>query len=220
MTRYPAIFVDDVLVATPKDFGFYGKGEGTQGGRYAPFVKNAANQLRFQQDLTRIITLLLGGRREEARAEGASPEAPPIASFPAVSLVGLDGRTLSREDLAGRAVLVEFWATWCPPCRGTLAWLGELKKRHGDRIAVVTIAVDSDAAEVEKLAAGMGLPFHWVMGSPSLGQAFGDVSAVPTLLLFDGTLRTAGTFFGATPTLHADVESRLQAVLAPSGPAR
>jgi hypothetical protein len=59
VTRYPAIFVDDVLVATPKDFGFYGKGEGTQGGRYAPFVKNAANQLRFQQDLTRIITLLI-----------------------------------------------------------------------------------------------------------------------------------------------------------------
>ena len=36
MTRYPAIFVDDVLVATPKDFGFYGKGEGKADGRYAP----------------------------------------------------------------------------------------------------------------------------------------------------------------------------------------
>ena len=62
--------------------------------------------------------------------------------MPAVRLTDLDGKTLTRDDLAGRVVLVEFWATWCPPCRGTLAWLGELKKRYGDRLAVVTIAIE------------------------------------------------------------------------------
>ena len=45
--RYPAIFVDDLLVATPKDFGFYGKGEGEGGGRYAP-LKSAASHERLR----------------------------------------------------------------------------------------------------------------------------------------------------------------------------
>ena len=209
VTRYPAIFVDDVLVATPKDFGFYGKGEGSQGGRYAPFVRNAENQQRFREDLARILTLVLAGRKAEARAQAASAEETPVATFPGVPLVDLDGRSLARENLAGRPVLVEFWATWCPPCRTTLTWLGELKKRYGDKLTVMTVAVDSDTADVRKLATSLGLPFHWVMGSEMIGRAFGDVSAVPTLLLFDGQGRAAGAFFGATPTLHTDVESRL-----------
>jgi thiol-disulfide isomerase/thioredoxin len=210
VTRYPAIFVDDVLVATPKDFGFYGKGEGGQGGRYAPFVRNAENQQRFRDDLARILTLVLSGRKGEARAQAVSADAAPVASFPTVPLVDLDGRSLARADLAGRPVLVEFWATWCPPCRSTLAWLGELKQRYGDTLTVITVAVDSDAADVRKLSASLGLPFHWVMGSETIGRAFGDVSAVPTLLLFDAQGASAGAFFGATPTLHTDVESRLR----------
>ena len=67
VTRYPAIFVDDVLVATPNDFGFYGKDEKGEGGRYAP-LKSAAAHDRFRGDLTRMIELLLAGRKADARA--------------------------------------------------------------------------------------------------------------------------------------------------------
>jgi cytochrome c biogenesis protein CcmG, thiol:disulfide interchange protein DsbE len=212
VTRYPAIFVDDVLVATPKDFGFYGKGEGEGGGRYAPFVRNAANQQRFRDDLKRVIGLILAGRRADARAQAAPGEGTAIATLPTVALTDLDGKAVSREDLAGRVVFVEFWATWCPPCRGTLAWLSELKRRHGDRVAIITVAIDSDPAEVQKLAPTLGA-FRWTMASPEVGRAFGDVSAVPTLFMFDGEGRTVGAFYGATPTLHADAEARLAPLL-------
>ena len=67
VTRYPAIFVDDVLVATPKDFGFYGRGEGQEGGRYAP-LKSAASHDRFRADLTRMVELVLAGKKDAARA--------------------------------------------------------------------------------------------------------------------------------------------------------
>jgi hypothetical protein len=65
--RYPAVFVDDVLVATPKDFGFYGPGEGGGTGRYAP-IRNAASQERFRADLSRALDLILAGKKATARA--------------------------------------------------------------------------------------------------------------------------------------------------------
>lgn len=205
--RYPAVFVDDVLVATPKDFGFFGKGEGEGEARY----RRQGGQELFRADIRRMIDLILAGRKDAARAEAApaAQEGGGIAALPAVKLTDLNGKTLSRADLAGRPVLVELWATWCPPCRGTLTWLGDLKKQYGDRIAVVTIAVESDEADVRKLMRELNLPFVWTMGNPDLVQAFGDVNAVPTLLVFDREGKTAGTFYGAPPGLHAEAEATL-----------
>lgn len=213
--RYPAIFVDDVLVATPGDFGFYGKGEGAGDGRYTP-LRSAASHERFRADLSRMIGLLLAGRKDEARAQAGVAADREIAALPEFVLEDLDGRPVSREDLAGRVVLVEFWATWCPPCRGTLAWLGKVKKRHGDRIAVLAVAIESDEADVRKLARELSLPLRWAMGTPEAARAFGDISAVPTLLVFDSSGRAAATFYGAPPGLHAEAEARLASLLAPA----
>jgi cytochrome c biogenesis protein CcmG, thiol:disulfide interchange protein DsbE len=212
VTRYPAIFVDDVLVATPKDFGFYGKGEGQGGGRYAP-LKSAEAHERFRADLTRMVELVLAGRKDAARAQAAPSDTPEVAKLPAFTLSDLDGRPIAPADLAGRAVLVEFWATWCPPCRPTLSWLGELKERHGGDLVVLALAVESDEADVRRLAGELNLPLRWAIGTPEVARAFGDVSAVPTLLLFDREGRAAGAFYGAPPGLHAEAEARVAAVL-------
>lgn len=221
VTRYPAVFVDDVLVATPKDFGFYGKGEGEGDGRYTPWKSAASHQL-FRDDLARMIGLLLAGRKDDARARAARPEPAELAGLPALSLTDLDGKPLTRADLAGRPVLVEIWATWCPPCLPTLGWLSELKTRHGDRLAVIALAIESDAADVRKLRADRGLSgeISWAMGTPEVARSFGDVSAVPTLFLFDADGRTAATFFGAPPGLHAEVEAKLAALLGPDRSSR
>ena len=210
--RYPAIFVDDVLVATPKDFGFYGKGEGEGGGRYAP-LKSAASHDGLRADLTKMIELVLAGRKDDARAAAAPSSAPEIAALPSFTVTDVEGRALTPADLAGRVVLVEFWATWCPPCRGTLAWLAEVKKRYGDRVAVVTLAVESDADDVRARAAELGAPMRWALVTPEIARAFGDISAVPTLFVFDGKGRAAGALYGAPPTLHAEAEAKIEAAL-------
>jgi thiol-disulfide isomerase/thioredoxin len=214
VTRYPAIFVDDVLMATPKDFGFYGRGEGSGDGRYTPFP-GAAGELRFRADLSRMIALVLAGRKDAARAQAppATATASETAELPAVTITGLDGKRLTRGDLVGRVVVVELWATWCPPCRGTLEWLGELKKAHGDRLTVVTVAVESDEAEVRRLAAGLQVPFVWAMATPELVRALGDVTAVPTVLMFDAKGHSAAAFYGAPPSLHAQAEAKLASLL-------
>jgi thiol-disulfide isomerase/thioredoxin len=204
--RYPAIFVNDVLVATPKDFGFYGSGEGENNGRYAP-IRSAASQTKFRTDLSKVISLIVKGRQAEARTMAAPADTGEVSSLPSFSVTDLDGKTLTSAELAGRVVLVDFWATWCPPCRGTMAWLGKVRQQYGDKVAVVTFALESDEAEVRKIAGELQLPFHWVMRSPDILRAFGDVSAVPTLLVFDGSGKQAGAFYGSTPTLH-DAASR------------
>ena len=110
-------------------------------------------------------------------------------------------------------MLVEFWATWCPPCRGTLGWLGELKKRYGDRLVVVAVAVESEEAKVRKLVGELEAAADLGDRSPDLVRAFGDVSAVPTLLVFDADGRAAGAFYGAPPTLHSEAETKLASLL-------
>ncbi|MEO8195258.1 MAG: TlpA disulfide reductase family protein [Thermoanaerobaculia bacterium] len=226
VTRYPAIFVGDILVATPKDFGFYGKGEGDRVGRYSPW-RSAASHERFRADLTRMVKEVLDGKKEALRAErtpsgapsirsGAAAPAPELspARLPDFAIQALDGTELASARFAGKPLLVEFWATWCPPCRGTLAWLGDLANRYGDRLETVALAVESDEADVRKVAANLDLPLRWAMCSPELALEFGDLSAVPTLFLFDGEGRTRGIFYGAPPDLHDSVERAL-ALLAP-----
>jgi thiol-disulfide isomerase/thioredoxin len=211
VTRYPAIFVDEVLVATPNDFGFFGKGEG-ESGRYAP-LRSAASHERFRADLARMIRLTLAGDRRAARAVARPAADGGPKSWPALTLTDLEGRALAPADLAGRAVLLEFWATWCPPCRATLQWLGQVGRRYGDQVAIVAVAGETDSAQVRKLAPDLGLPLRWVQGRPEIARAFGDVSAVPTLHLFDRDGKAVGSFFGAPPDLHARVEERLSALL-------
>jgi thiol-disulfide isomerase/thioredoxin len=212
VTRYPAIFVNDLLVATPKDFGFYGKGEGKDESRYAP-IKEAAGQERFRKDLARAVDLVVAGRAEDAAASVRRADSREAAPLPALALTDLSGRPVARDDLAGRPVLVEFWATWCPPCRSTLGWLGEVKRRHGDRLAVLAIALESDEADVRRVAGENGSPLRWAMGGPEVARAFGDVAAMPTLLLFDSAGKQKASFLGAPPTLHAEVEAALEPLL-------
>ncbi len=218
VTRYPAIFVDDILVATPKDFGFYGKGEGENAGRYAPW-RDARSHERFRNDLARMLQEVLDGKRDVLRSDhagsiaAAESRALALVTLPEFSIPALDGSLLASAKLSGRPVLVEFWATWCPPCRGTLVWLGELEKRYGNRLEVVALAIESDRADVQKVVAGLGLPLHWAMGSPDLARQFGDLSAVPTLFLFDTAGHTREVFYGAPPDLHQRVERALARLL-------
>ncbi len=216
VTRYPAIFVGDVLVATPKDFGFYGAGEGADGGRYAP-LRSAASHERFRSDLKRMIDLLLAGRTEEARTHAADASELVVPRLPSFDLAALGGGPrVTSASLAGRIVLVEFWATWCPPCRGTLQWLGSLKQRYGDQLEVVAVAVESDSAAVVKFATDSGLPLRFALATTDLARAFGDISAVPTIFLFDSAGRCVESAFGAPPDLHTRIESRIE-TLASSG---
>jgi thiol-disulfide isomerase/thioredoxin len=209
---YPAVFVDGVLVAVPRDFGYFGEVEGT--GRYAPW-RNADNQAKFKADVTRMIDLILAGKKDVVVQEHASTAGAmqQLQALPKFKLTDLAGQPLSAEQLAGRVVLVEFWATWCPPCRSTLQWLGELKQHYGDQLAVVALAVESPEEQIRSTASSLSQQLNWAIADAPTAAAFGDITSVPTMFLFDRSGKTARVLYGAPPDLHEQAESTLKSLM-------
>ena len=205
---YPAVFVDDVLVASPRDFGYFGEVEGT--GRYAPW-RNADNQAKFRTDLTRMIDLILAGNKDVVSREhaGANSALAEIGSLPKFALADVSGRAITPDQLSGRVVLVEFWATWCIPCRSTLQWLAELKQKYGDKLAILALAVESPEDMVRSTASSLGPDLRWAITDAPAAQAFGDITAVPTMFLFDRSGKTVKVLYGAPPGLHEQVSKIL-----------
>jgi thiol-disulfide isomerase/thioredoxin len=212
ITRYPAVFVNDILLAQPRDFGFFGKGENA--GRYTPWL-NPESQARFKADLTRMVDLVVAGRNAEASKRGATGAGDDtIQRLPKFQTAELTGKPLKSDELAGRVTIVEFWATWCPPCLTTLHWLNDTSRKYGDKVTVVALAVESPEESVKKLAAShTGGSIRWAMSTPETAQSFGDLVAVPTMYVFDGSGQTVKIFYGSPPEMHAQAEELLNSLI-------
>jgi len=103
------------------------------------------------------------------------------------SLSRLDGSTLSSEELKGKVVVVDFWATWCPPCRAEIPGYIEMQQELGDEgLVIVGVSLDEDGpAVVQQFAEQMGINYEIVMGDRAMVEAFGGVQVIPTTFLID-----------------------------------
>ena len=100
---------------------------------------------------------------------------------PDFTLESLDGKNLSLSDLRGKAVLLNFWATWCGPCKIETPWLVELQNQYGSQgLQVVGIAMDdSGKDDIAKFAKDMGMNYPVLLGQEAVGDAYGGVPALP-----------------------------------------
>lgn len=107
-------------------------------------------------------------------------------------VVTTSGETVLFSSLVepDRAVVIEFWATWCAPCHKTLPRLVELQRRYGDALVVLGLTVEdpvTDAAKVQRFVEEHGLDFRIAFAPPELFRFMNDRSdiAVPKLFVFD-----------------------------------
>jgi thiol-disulfide isomerase/thioredoxin len=208
--KYPAIFIDDVLVATPDDF-YDWEGQKTPG-RYTPWREQAGRD-RFVADLRRMVELRLNNGDLEGKTFNAANSAKATVRLPDLTLQDLAGNALTTGDLDGQVVVVEFWASWCPPCAGTIEWLPRLGQKHGDDVTVLALAVQSEEEQVRSMVAGSGEGMRVAMVSLETTEAFGGVMAVPTLIVFDQQGRAASVFYGAPPDLKRRVDEAVTGLL-------
>jgi thiol-disulfide isomerase/thioredoxin len=121
------------------------------------------------------------------KKSAAAPALPRLAPAPAWTLKDLNGAPVSMAQLKGKVVVVDFWATWCPPCRAEIPGYIEMARKHGkDGLVIVGISLDQGGPDVVKpFAAKMGINYQLVMGDDAVVAAFGGVEGIPTTFLID-----------------------------------
>ena len=145
-------------------------------------------------------------------AEAISATSIVGSQAPDFTLKDANGRATHLRDLNGNVVIVDFWATWCPPCRALIPHLAKLHEQYGDRgLTVLGLDVGEDAATVTRFANAQSIAFTLLLGAEPDVSARYFVEAYPTTFVIDRTGRIAFREVGgvAPDKLRAAVEEAL-----------
>ena len=153
-------------------------------------------------------------------APGSGPQAGGAivngSQAPDFELATLDGKKLKLSDLRGKAVLLNFWATWCAPCKVEMPWLEELHKQYSAQgLEVVGVAMDdAKPEEVRKFAKEVGVSYTIVMGKEAVGEAYGGVQFLPASFYIDRRGKIVDRVFGLVS--HKEIEDNIRKALGPA----
>ncbi len=153
-------------------------------------------------------------------AAGAAPQALKIGDpVPHFSLQTLDGKTLDITSLKGKVVVLDFWATWCGPCRQAMPELKTLLHQYsGKPLVVVSISADQDMKAPAEFAQANGMT--WMQAWDGTGKVmFGvfGVSGLPSYVVLDADGRIAYLMKGWSSTMLSQAVSKaLQSACTPS----
>jgi len=132
---------------------------------------------------------------------------------PEFALKDADGKTVHISDYKGKVVLLDFFATWCGPCKIEIPWFMEMERKNRDRgFAVLGISMDDEGWEVVKpFLADLGVNYRVVIGNDETAGKYGGVDALPTTFLIDREGRIAAVHVGLTS--RKDFEDGIQQLL-------
>src|SRR5258706_2193935 len=134
---------------------------------------------------------------------------------PAFTVRDLDGREISPASLRGKVVIVNFWATWCGPCRAEIPDLVALQEKYKDTLQVIGISEDEAGVEVVKrFAAERRVNYPVAMTTRDIEKLFPGISALPTSFILDRESRVVQKHVGMLNARTTEYEARHLAGLA------
>ncbi|MCI0354017.1 MAG: TlpA family protein disulfide reductase, partial [Acidobacteria bacterium] len=165
------------------------------------------------------LMLYTGSRMQSS---GAGPAAPARLSgkevrgldAPDFELQRLDGTRLKLSSLRGKSVVVNFWATWCGPCKIEMPWLTEFHKQYGPQgVEVIGIAMDEDTAKVADFVKEIGATYTILLGTEAVGDAYGGVQFLPATFYIDRQGKVVDRVFGLVS--RSEIEDNIKLSLGP-----
>jgi peroxiredoxin len=135
-----------------------------------------------------VMVMVLFGIERAGRSAGhlGAPRADVEGKVaPDFALQSIDGKTVRLSDFRGKAVLLNFWATYCAPCRIEMPWFVELQDRYAaEGLQVVGVAMDDASPDdIEKFASELGVNYPILVGEETVGNAYGGVQFLPSTFL-------------------------------------
>jgi thiol-disulfide isomerase/thioredoxin len=129
---------------------------------------------------------------------------------PAFLVRDITGGVVSTADWHGKVVLLNFWATWCPPCREEIPELIDLETRYKDRLQVIGISMDDpdEVGEVKRFSEKEGVNYPIVMASREILAEYGGVPALPTSFVVNTDGKIVQKHVGLYPTFVYETELR------------
>ena len=130
-----------------------------------------------------------------ANAVKAEKDRKPAPEF---ALKDANGKTVHLEEYKGKVVLLDFFATWCGPCKIEIPWFMEFERNYKDKgFSVLGVSMDDEGWEVVKpFLADLGVNYRVVIGNDATAQIYGGVDALPTTFLIDRNGRIAAIHIG------------------------
>lgn len=147
---------------------------------------------------------------------GFAADSGPAPDF---TLKGVDGNDLNLSSLKGKVVIIDFWATWCPPCREEIPGFIELYKKYKDQgLEIIGISVDKDENKLKKFVTDNGVNYPIVSFTKDVTEAYGGIQSIPTTFILDHQLNIVGKHVGFVEP--AAFEKEIEPLLKAAAPAQ
>ena len=141
-------------------------------------------------------------------------EAEERSKAPDFNLEDFNGKSKSLSEFKGKVVLLNFWATWCPPCRAELPELSEIYTRYKDRgVAIIGINLDEERdKDVKKFLSDRKIILPVLHGNNKVVEAYGNFFGIPTSFLIDKNGYMSKSFPGYQPkeTFEAEIKKIIE----------
>ena len=133
---------------------------------------------------------------------------------PLWTLPDVNGKPVHLADYQGKVVILDFWATWCPPCRAEIPSFIDLQTKYGSKgLVIIGASVDQDGpAGVSAFISQNHMNYPVVMASDDVAKAYGGIEGIPTTFVIDPSGNIVTSYVGATE--ESEFEAQIKPLLA------